>query len=107
MVLSMKNSLFLLVLALTTLACTINLGVVEKSSGKGVVGEFRKTEPTTVVKSVVVGTVNVRSCASSSCGVVGYLYPGQSVVAECSGNWCEVENGFVFSPCLGQKGICK
>jgi len=102
-----KSRAFLLILVLTTLACTVNLGVVGNRAGEGVVVKFQKTEPTTVVESVVVGTVNIRSCASSSCGVVGYLYPGQSVVAACSGNWCEVEDGFVFAPCLGQEGICK
>lgn len=103
----MKSKVFFVFLALTTLACAINLGVVGNQAGETVTGEIQKVEPTTVIKSVVVGTVNVRSCASSSCGVVGYLYPGQSVVADCSGNWCKVENGFVFAPCLGQEGICK
>jgi len=61
---------------------------------------------------VVLGTVNVRSCPSTSCGVVGYYYAGDRVEAECfranSGEmWCSVPGGYVYAPCLGMEGVCR
>ena len=62
---------------------------------------------------VVEGTVNVRSCPSTTCRVVGYLYANQKIeVLGCLGNWCEViveeEIFYVYAPCVGQgTGVCK
>lgn len=62
---------------------------------------------------VVRGDVNIRSCPSTACGVVGWLYAGQHVeVSGCLGNWCEVvveeQEYYIYAPCVGQgKGVCK
>lgn len=103
-----KTKFSIVILILAIVSCTINLSETPDIQPDPSPVVSPTVEPTvTPVVFGVVGTVNVRSCASSSCGVVGYLYSGQSVVAACSGNWCEVENGYVFAPCLGQEGICK
>ena len=71
------------------------------------------TQTSTVEKQVVEGTVNVRSCPSTTCSVVGYLYANQTIeVLGCLGNWCEVtveeEIFYVYAPCVGQgTGVCK
>jgi hypothetical protein len=55
----------------------------------------------------VTGTANVRACPSTECQVVGYLYKGDTVTANCVGNWCQVNAGWVYGPCLGMDGVCK
>lgn len=55
----------------------------------------------------VVGNANIRSCPSSDCAVVGYLFSGQRVNADCVGNWCKIETGWVYAPCLGFEGLCR
>ena len=55
----------------------------------------------------VVGNANIRACRSTDCAIVGYLYEGDEVTANCVGDWCQLEIGFVYSPCLGFPGTCK
>lgn len=93
----------IIILLVTSLACAIPMGV---TSPKAVTSAISAPTPP-VIHYDVTGTVNVRSCASTTCGVVDYLYRGDSVPARCHGNWCEVENGWVYAPCLGMKGTCK
>lgn len=58
-----------------------------------------------------IGSVNVRSCSSTTCTVTNVLSPGQVVEAVCgSGNWCEIRDpdGYVYAPCLSQgSGVCR
>lgn len=51
----------------------------------------------------VVGTVNIRKEPSTSSEVIGALYAGAVVLADCdrSDGFCEVPGGFVVEGCLG------
>lgn len=87
------------------------------SKGSGKVAQVEK-QPSTINSSSgmteyeVVGLVNVRSCPSTTCAVIGNLDAGKIVEGACgSGKWCRIlyenKNAWVFAPCLGQEGICK
>lgn len=100
-------SLALLILAM--IACTVNLPKEQAVSSPVV---FETTATATPVVFTVTGNVNVRSCPSASCSVIGNLYTGDTTEAVCfGGNWCRIhyenKNAWVFAPCLGQEGICK
>lgn len=96
-------------LVLVSLACSTTVG----NSSKGAkMGKIQPTLTAVNVEYAIVGTVNVRSCPSTSCGVVGYYYAGDRVEAECfranSGEiWCSVPGGYVYAPCLGMEGVCR
>lgn len=103
---------FILVLMLQ-FACTRDLS----TKGSGKVAQV-ENQPSTINSSSgmteyeVVGTVNVRSCPSTTCAVIGNLDVGNVVEGACgSGKWCRIlyenKNAWVFAPCLGQEGICK
>lgn len=58
----------------------------------------------------VVGTVNIRANADVSSSVIGILYSGAVVSADCTRDdgFCEVIGGYVIEACLGiGEGICK
>ncbi len=109
-------SVVMTVVGVIVMACSIMGTVV----GDGALEKEHEKTPTTVdspVKktdnTVVLGDVNIRSCPSTACGVVGWLYAGQHVeVSGCLGNWCEVvveeQEYYIYAPCVGQgKGVCK
>jgi len=101
----MRSLAALFVITLLSIACSATVGGSSKGS------ELRPNEAITV-EYVVVGTVNIRSCPSRSCRVLGYYYAGDPVQAECavanSGeNWCSVPGGYVYAPCLGMEGVCR
>lgn len=98
------------IIAMVILSVSCSTTVGTQAHGVQVQG-IQPTEIVTVEYSIV-GTVNVRSCPSTSCGVVGYYYAGDQVEADCfvanSGeNWCSVPDGYVFAPCLGMEGVCR
>lgn len=103
---------FFVVITVVSLACSSQAAVIGKSDSESVPLSFTTPAPSPVLFEVV-GTVNLRSCPSTTCGVVGYLYAGQSVeVLGCIGNWCEVvvekKKSYVYAPCVGQgEGVCK
>lgn len=96
-------------------ACVLPAPV--ESSGKAISENWKPSTTSNSSEAIkyyeVSGTVNVRECASTTCDVIGYLYPGRGVVEGfCgSGKWCRINykgnNAWVFAPCLGQEGICK
>lgn len=97
-----------------SLACLSTTSISTTSISKGT-QVFKNSAVRTVHVEiqVVEGTVNVRSCPSTTCRVVGYLYANQKIeVLGCLKNWCEViveeEIFYVYAPCVGQgTGVCK
>lgn len=110
-----KALLALVLVTMLQFACVIPAPV--ESSGKAVLEEWKPSITYNSSKAIkyyeVSGTVNVRECPSTTCNVIGYLYPSQGVVEGfCgSGKWCRINykgnNAWVFAPCLGQEGICR
>lgn len=58
----------------------------------------------------VVGNVNIREDHYDFVPVVGVLYAGMPILADCNreDNYCQVQEGYVIKACLGVgEGICK
>lgn len=93
----MKIRAALIAVILLSVSCSMTVG----TQAHGVQVHYIQPTKTVMVEYSIVGTVNVRSCPSTSCGVVGILYKGQVVEASCgSGNWCSVPGGWVYLPCV-------
>ena len=109
-----KALISLVLVIVLQFACILPAPV--QSSGKPISENWKPSTtsiPSKIIEYEVSGTVNVRECPSTTCRVIGNLYPGQDVVEGfCgSGKWCRIlyegKNAWVFAPCLGQEGICK
>ena len=100
----MKIRFYFFILVIPVIACGIQYG-----GSASPVPEYPApiAVPTPIHGYVVVGDVNVSSCPSTACGVVGYKYAGEVVTADCEGSWCKVDTGWVYAPCLGMEGVCK
>lgn len=107
----MKN--FVLVFALImTVACVIAPSREGSGMSLSVTPSTSPTEDSVVY--LVIGTVNVRECPSTTCRVIGNLFVGDHAVVEgsCgSGKWCKIQfeggSAYVFAPCLGMEGVCR
>lgn len=105
-----RRDAIILLVALLSISCVI--GTPTTKASKGTMGQSDITIPGYVTEYIIIGTVNIRSCPSRSCGVIGYYYAGDRVAAECSvansgENWCSVPGGYVYAPCLGMEGVCR
>ena len=105
-----RRDVIILLVVLLSISCVI--GTPTTKASKGTMGQSDITVPSTVTEYIIIGTVNVRSCPSTACGVVGYYYAGNRVTAECffanSGEmWCSVPGGYIYAPCLGMEGVCR
>lgn len=73
------------------------------------------TSPTPLISEkwetyTVVGNVNIREDHYGFSPVVGVLYAGTPILADCNrgDNYCQVQEGYVIKACLGVgEGVCK
>lgn len=104
----MRKFLYIVVLISVSVACAIPAGFAPAATPQKDFWGLAPMHATPVAVYTVTGQVNVRTCPSTTCGVVEVKYPGDIVEAQCFENsWCQVENGYIWGPCLGLEGSCK
>lgn len=110
---SSGKAVFLVILLILMLACQLPSTTDRFGSGSAGRSVYLLSTTSPMREYTVLGTVNVRTCTSTTCKVIGILPKGQVVEGICgSGNWCQIKyrerNAWVYAPCLmNEKGTCR